>query len=90
MLNGRGPVGDSGSGNISAAGGAGYGAGGGAGGALYLGNGSVLIYSGGRGADGVIYLEMIYPGKVTNSFSHQPNTQLRWRVIIILGTHWPL
>ena len=77
MLNGRGPVGDSGSGNISAAGGAGYGAGGGAGGALYLRNGSVLIYSGGRGADGVLYLEMIHPGKVTNSFSHQSNTLIR-------------
>ena len=36
LINGSGPFGESGGGNIYAAGGVGYGAGGGAGGAVYL------------------------------------------------------
>lgn len=61
LINGSGPFGESGGGNISAAGGAGYGAGGGAGGAVYLDSGP-LIHSGGRGADGVVYVEMVDSG----------------------------
>ena len=61
LINGSGPSGEAGGGNISAAGGAGYGAGGGAGGAVYLLSGP-LIYSGGRGADGVVYVEMVDAG----------------------------
>lgn len=61
LINGSGPFGKGGGGNISAAGGAGYGAGGGAGGAIYLDSGP-LIYSGGRGADGVVYLEVVDSG----------------------------
>ena len=61
LINGSGPFGEAGGGNISAAGGVGYGAGGGAGGTVYLNSGP-LIYSGGRGADGVIYVEMVNSG----------------------------
>ena len=61
LINGTGLFGDPGGGNISATGGAGYGAGGGAGGAVYLMN-DPLIYSGGNGADGVVYVEMVNPG----------------------------
>ena len=61
LINGTGPLADPGGGNISAAGGAGYGAGGGAGGAVYFVNGP-LIYSGGNGTDGVVYVEMVDPG----------------------------
>lgn len=61
LINGTGPAGDPGRGNISADGGTGYGAGGGAGGAIYV-NSAPRIYPGGSGAHGVVYVEMVHPG----------------------------
>ena len=61
LINGSGPSGNKGGGSTSALGGIGYGAGGGGGGALYLHSGS-LIYPGGMGAKGVVYVEMLHSG----------------------------
>lgn len=62
LIDSSGPSGEPGGGNISASGGAGYGAGGGGGGGVYLVGGSALIYPGGTGADGAVYLEMVDSG----------------------------
>lgn len=61
LINGSGPSGKQGGSDGSAFGGTGYGAGGGGGGALYLHDGSV-IYPGGTGAEGVVYIEMQHSG----------------------------
>ena len=61
LINGTGPRGTQGESNNSASGGTGYGAGGGAGGAIYSGD-STKIFSGGNGADGVLYIELVNSG----------------------------
>ena len=76
LINGSGPFGEAGGGNISAAGGVGYGAGGGAGGAVYLNSGP-LIYSGGRGADGMVYVEMVDSGAFHDFLPLQLNYQIQ-------------
>ena len=76
LINGSGPSGEAGGGNISAAGGVGYGAGGGAGGAVYLNSGP-LIYSGGRGADGMVYVEMVDSGAFHDFLPLQLNYQIQ-------------
>ena len=69
LINGSGPSGKQGGGDSSAFGGTGYGAGGGGGGAVYLHSGP-LIYSGGMGAERVVYIEMQHSG-IYNSLCAQ-------------------
>ena len=58
LLNSNGPNGGNGQSPISNGyGGNGYGAGGGAGGSYWTGDASSVCYAGGRGADGLVYIE---------------------------------
>ena len=82
LINGSGPFGEAGGGNISAAGGVGYGAGGGAGGAVYLDSHGPLIYSGGRGADGMVYVEMVDSGAFHGISNHSVPVKLPIKILV--------
>lgn len=60
LLNGTGPIGQSGKNPmqiVNSLGGSGFGAGGGAGGNYWTGSDTSVLYAGGRGADGLVYIE---------------------------------